>query len=299
VEGVALVAALPAKAQQVVLTPGGTAFQSAPQVNNGDFAQPAITGGKGGILGDQPLTEQPDGMILLGLDPNSPKVEVDNNPNPVVYSPGPQETQQEFIERVRSKAQFVLDNPGFVRPNELVTEVVDAQGKVLYTKDQVIETLRVEAEKVVRNPESYGIRNSALNVPDNPQPSVGSLMPLNVVVQDSYDKDGRLIQTKEQAAAEIRRETEIQALYPGRLGVYDGSTTFQSIDTVPVTVPALLPVASVTLPSLPAVTVQASQNPTADFATTRSAPRNTVPEQLNRGVVDSPLSNSRIFPGMR
>ncbi len=47
------------------------------------------------------------------------------------------------------------------------------------------------------------------------------------------------------------------------------------------------------------VTVQASQNPTADFATTRSAPRNTVPEQLNRGVVDSPLSNSRIFPGMR
>jgi hypothetical protein len=47
------------------------------------------------------------------------------------------------------------------------------------------------------------------------------------------------------------------------------------------------------------LTVQASQNPTADFATTRSAPRNTVPEQLNRGVVDSPLSNSRIFPGMR
>jgi hypothetical protein len=47
------------------------------------------------------------------------------------------------------------------------------------------------------------------------------------------------------------------------------------------------------------VTVQASQNPTADFATTRSALRNNVPEQLNRGVVDSPLSNSRIFPGMR
>jgi hypothetical protein len=47
------------------------------------------------------------------------------------------------------------------------------------------------------------------------------------------------------------------------------------------------------------VTVQASQNPTADFATTRSAPRNPVPEQLNQGVIDSPLSNSRIFPGMR
>jgi vacuolar-type H+-ATPase subunit H len=47
------------------------------------------------------------------------------------------------------------------------------------------------------------------------------------------------------------------------------------------------------------VTVQASQNPTADFATTRSAPRNPVPEQLNQGIIDSPLSNSRIFPGMR
>jgi hypothetical protein len=57
---------------------------------------------------------------------------------------------------------------------------------------------------------------------------------------------------------------------------------------------------SQSLPSIqPTVTVQASQNPAADFATTRSAPRNTVPEQLNRGVVDSPLSNSRIFPGMR
>jgi hypothetical protein len=50
---------------------------------------------------------------------------------------------------------------------------------------------------------------------------------------------------------------------------------------------------------LPTVTVQASQNPTADFATTRSAPRNTIPEQLNQGVIDSPLLNSRIFPGMR
>ncbi len=47
------------------------------------------------------------------------------------------------------------------------------------------------------------------------------------------------------------------------------------------------------------VRVQASQNPTADFATTRSAPRNPVPEQLNQGIIDSPLSNSRIFPGMR
>jgi hypothetical protein len=47
------------------------------------------------------------------------------------------------------------------------------------------------------------------------------------------------------------------------------------------------------------VTVQPSRNPTADFATTRSAPRNSVPEQLNQGVIDSPLSSSRIFPGMR
>jgi hypothetical protein len=52
-------------------------------------------------------------------------------------------------------------------------------------------------------------------------------------------------------------------------------------------------------PPVTSVTVQASQNPTADFVTTRSAPRNTVPEQLNQGIIDSPLSNSRIFPGMR
>jgi hypothetical protein len=133
---------------------------------------------------------------------------------------------------------------------------------------------------------------------DNPQPSIGSLMPLNVVVQDSYDRDGRLIQTKEQAAAEIRREAEIQALYPGRLGVFDGSATFQSVTPASATMSILAPV-TVTLPVIPSVTVQASQNPTADFATTRSALRNPVPEQLNQGVMDSPLSNSRIFPGMR
>jgi hypothetical protein len=133
---------------------------------------------------------------------------------------------------------------------------------------------------------------------DNPQPSVGSLIPLKAVAQDSYDRDGRLIQTKEQAAAEIRREAEIQALYPGRLGVFDGSATVQSVTPASATMSTLAPVA-VTLPAIPSVTVQASQNPTADFATTRSAPRNTVPDQLNQGIIDSPLSNSRIFPGMR
>jgi hypothetical protein len=133
---------------------------------------------------------------------------------------------------------------------------------------------------------------------DNPQPSVGSLIPLKAVAQDSYDRDGRLIQTKEQAAAEIRREAEIQALSPGRLGVFDGSATVQSVTPASATMSTLAPVA-VTLPVIPSVTVQASQNPTADFATTRSAPRNTVPDQLNQGIIDSPLSNSRIFPGMR
>jgi Subtilase family/FG-GAP-like repeat len=65
--------------------------------------------------------------------------------------------QQEFTTRVINNAKFILNNPGFVRPNEKVSEVLDAQGKVLYTKDQVIKRLQMEAENVLRAPESYGI----------------------------------------------------------------------------------------------------------------------------------------------
>ncbi len=70
---------------------------------------------------------------------------------------------------------------------------------------------------------------------------------------------------------------------------------------VPIPEPAVsIPnVSPTTVSTTSAVAVQASQNPTADFAPTRSAPRNTVPEQLNQGVINSPLSDSRIFPGMR
>jgi hypothetical protein len=51
--------------------------------------------------------------------------------------------------------------------------------------------------------------------------------------------------------------------------------------------------------NLPIVSVQASQNPTVDFASTRSFDRAPLPQQLNRQLAESPLSSSRIFPGMR
>jgi hypothetical protein len=153
-------------------------------------------------------------------------------------------TQAEFLDQVRSDAQFILDNPGFIRSNQPVVEVRDAQGNVTSTREQIIERLRIEAESVVRAPENYGIRNA------------------------------------------VSSET----IAP--------STVEPAILVTPSVGQASLPLVVVQAPIAP-VTIQASQNPTADFATTRSFSRNTVPEQLNRGVADSPLSSSRIFPGMR
>jgi hypothetical protein len=203
IAGVGCLFSMPAKAQQVVLTPAGT------------FAM-------------QPKTMEE----VMGLAPGSlqPTVSYVN----VLQETYP--TQQEFVNQLRSKAQFILDNPGFITATEPVAEVLDAQGKVLYTREQVIEQLRVEAANVLRAPETYGIRTGS---------SVQTVSPSVVV--------------------------------PGEV----------------------TPVVSQSLPSLPPVTVQASQNPTADFAPTRSAPRNTVPDQLNQGIINSPLSSSRIFPGMR
>jgi hypothetical protein len=214
IAGVGCLFSMPAKAQQVVLTPAGT------------FAM-------------QPKTmEEVMGLAPGSLQPTVSYVDVLNEETAksrnVLQETYP--TQQEFVNQLRSKAQFILDNPGFITATEPVAEVLDAQGKVLYTREQVIEQLRVEAANVLRAPETYGIRTGS---------SVQTVSPSVVV--------------------------------PGEV----------------------TPVVSQSLPSLPPVTVQASQNPTADFAPTRSAPRNTVPDQLNQGIINSPLSSSRIFPGMR
>jgi hypothetical protein len=221
---ISLVATLPAKSQQVILTPAGTMPQIV-QIN--------------GILGNQPLTEQPDGMELLGIDPNSSKVTVNNDPNPVTSQPGP-------VQGLPSVRISTIEEPG---------NVYDAQGKLVYTKEQVVEILRLEAEKAARNPGYYATRLGSASSSTDTAPLVNA----------------PLASESLQAVTPLANAPSIKAMV--------NPTLTQS------------PVAS--------VAIQASQNPSADFATTRSAPRNTVPEQLNQGVINSPLSNSRIFPGMR
>ncbi len=222
--GISLVATLPAKSQQVILTPAGTMPQIV-QFN--------------GILGNQPLTEQSDGMKLLGIDPNSPKVLVNNDPNPIVSQPG-------SVQGLPSVRISTIEEPG---------DVYDAQGKLVYTKEQVVEIRRLEAEKVSRNPDNYGVRaSSGISSSDTTS-----------LVNTSFTSE---------------------SLQP-RILVGNA----QSVE--------LIVTPTLTQPSIASVIVQPSQNPTADFAPTRSAPRNTVPEQLNQGIINSPLSNSRIFPGMR
>jgi hypothetical protein len=49
----------------------------------------------------------------------------------------------------------------------------------------------------------------------------------------------------------------------------------------------------------PTATIQGSQNPTADFAAANGFDRSRMPAQLNRQLMESPLSSSRVFPGMR
>ncbi len=109
------------------------------KISSDYFTKPAP---KGGILGNQSLVEQPDGMKLLGIDPNSRKVEVNNDPNPVVWKPGP-------VQGLPSVRMTPIEEP---------RDVYDAQGKLTYTKEQVIEIRRLEADKVFRNPSSYGVR---------------------------------------------------------------------------------------------------------------------------------------------
>jgi hypothetical protein len=90
-------------------------------------------------------------------------------------------SQQEFTTRVINNAKFVLNNPDFARPNEKLTEVLDAQGKVLYTKEQVIELLRNEAQKVLRSPESYGERLGFA-----PQETVVAIADFNLDQKNDY-----------------------------------------------------------------------------------------------------------------
>jgi Subtilase family/FG-GAP-like repeat len=109
------------------------------KVSTDYFTKPAP---KGGILGNQPLVEQPDGMKLLGIDPNSRKVEVNNDPNPLAWKPG-------LVQGLASKRISSIEAP---------VEVYDAQGKLVYTKEQVVEILRLEADKAARNPGYYSTR---------------------------------------------------------------------------------------------------------------------------------------------
>jgi hypothetical protein len=240
--GVALVAALPAVAQQVVLTPGGTMIQPIPQA---PVAEKSLLDYM--MSGEQRETTYYPGEIApgTGIDPK----------------PG----------------DFNEINPG---------RVVDTGAEPII--------LEIDPDALIGGPS--GMRYSDLypELPTNNKPDpVSTLTPEEVA--EAYHR-GEIFYphgfsaTNQAAANSLSSES---ATVPGEIMGTSSQGSNSIVSPKQLNSPSA---ASVTLPS---VTVQASQNPTADFATTRSAPRNTVPEQLNRGVADSPLSNSRIFPGMR
>jgi hypothetical protein len=216
-----------------------------------------------------------------------------------------------------------------------VKDVVDAQGNVVLSKQQIINTRAWEA-------------NNRLYYSDSARPAVWTLFDQYEALGYIPDKIDQLSTDKIQPpglqdSAKFYQQIitdrgivgdQLVSPLPGGIGNFtaqgSSGSLFLSGASVPlagsgaasfsaVTVSGSgeIPVSAISSPStvfptvsqpvianqiaapVTSVTVQASQNPSADFATTRSAPRNTVPEQLNRGVVDSPLSSSRIFPGMR
>jgi hypothetical protein len=341
--GIAVVAALPAKAQQVVLTPNGTAFAMPPVVEPvvAPIETPRLTpsvaqvqSGKAmyygtevdiladndpripenarlsdprfvyviGLMNEIPLVIPVDSIgklvpptmeEIMGLPPGSlqpggeqtfyPGVIAPGTGIDAEYKPGPVEVTTVTGPILEIDPDALIGGPGGVKYSELAKGNKPDSSRT-YTPEELAEAYR--RGEIFYPLGSFG--SSAANQKElMPGITLGSGTGTNVI------DDGMYGARPVTGIVQILDENTSRILTPEEVAL------FNQRYIKPYNPNAVNPL-SQSLPSIqPTVTVQASQNPSADFATTRSAPRNTVPEQLNRGVVDSPLSNSRIFPGMR
>jgi hypothetical protein len=223
----------------------------------------------------------------------------------------------------REQMKLIVSNPEIyslspTKWGKPVQDIVDAQGNVVVSKQEIIAYRVGYAEFILNgnNPNAYprGERIASSGEFETIF-GPGDVDQWKTEIYGGFDLKNNA-QFYRQLLTDPNTitwdQTEPPPLYPTFPETGSSANALPAIapSVVPNAAPNLLPVnqiAPVITPAaiaispttIPAVTVQASQNPSADFATTRSGPRNTVPEQLNRGVVDSPLSNSRIFPGMR
>jgi hypothetical protein len=242
----------------------------------------------------------------------------------------------------REQLRIILSNPEIYSVNlntwgKPVKDVVDAQGNVVVSKQQIIDARIYSANFQLANNDNQFVRNAEWKIGD--QYNALGYIPETIDqlwngkiqfpgLQDSakfYQKiitdrgivGDQLVSPLPGGTGNVTAQGSSGSLFLSGASVPLAGSGAASFSAATVSGSGEIPVSAISSSStvfptvsqpvianqvaspVTSVIVQASQNPTADFATTRSAPRNTVPEQLNRGVVDSPLSNSRIFPGMR
>jgi hypothetical protein len=242
----------------------------------------------------------------------------------------------------REQLRIILSNPEIYSVNlntwgKPVKDVVDAQGNVVVSKQQIIDARIYSASFQLANNDNQFVRNAEWTIGD--QYNALGYIPETIDqlwngkiqfpgLQDSAKFYQKIITDRGIVANQlgsplsggtgnVTTQGSSESLFLSGASMPLAVNGAASFSAATASGSGEIPVSAISSPStvfptvsqpvianqlvspVTSVTVQASQNPTADFATTRSAPRNTVPEQLNRGVVDSPLSNSRIFPGMR
>ncbi|MFM2431681.1 MAG: hypothetical protein RLZZ511_2894 [Cyanobacteriota bacterium] len=268
-------AAMPSQAQQVILTPNGTMIMP----TQSDSSSPLVQ----------------DSPAML-----TPIAESSQSDEEFLVSPIGVQARREQLKLVISNPEIYSLNPRTW--GQPVKDVVDAQGNVVMSKQGIMayraNQAQIELDGLMRNMEfTIGDQYEALGfIPgtidqviagksDVPDAAGQAQFYRQLIIDRNIPDPGDFVPlTATNVGDAPLSGTNVLSVAP-------------SLGTVSAT--AVSPATIAVSPTRPTATIQGSQNPTADFAAANGFDRSRLPAQLNRQLMESPLSNSRVFPGMQ